>query len=127
MEQSDLIQELSAAFAGNRKLDAAIANAIGWRRKVEQVKKGDDGAVIRRVMWVIPSTNDAVKAPFFTSSLDAAFDLAREIAPDHEIGVSWAAGVYTAVVGNGGYFHAATPALALCAAALSVKKQNEVT
>lgn len=125
MAISDLVDELQQAPEGSRKLDTAIALIIGWRRRVEQTENTEnDGGTSRRVLWLVPSSNDVGKVPFFTSSIDAAFELAREISPDDEVGVSWAGGINTAVLGESGYFHAATPALALCAAALFLKMQK---
>lgn len=125
MAISDLVDELQQAAEGSRKLDTAIALIIGWRRRVEQTENTEnDGGPSRRVLWLVPSSNDVGKVPFFTSSIDAAFELAREISPDDEVGVSWAGGINTAVLGESGYFHAATPALALCAAALFLKMQK---
>ncbi|MBD9641909.1 hypothetical protein IB277_37130 [Ensifer sp. ENS07] len=118
----DLIRVLESADAGSRKLDADIALFIGWRRKVESIKiNAKTGLPVKRTVWIVPSSDGTGKVPPFTTSLDAAYELAKDVARDTDIGLSFADGTYTAVVGDSGYLHAGAPALALCAAAVAAK------
>lgn len=123
---NDLIQELQEATEGTRKLDAAIALLVGWKRQVDTTRiDRKTGQPVKRSIWIVPSSNDVGKVPFFTTSLDAAYELAREVAPEDAIGVSFVAGVFTATVGSSGYVHGSTSALALCAAIVAVKTRSE--
>ncbi|MCA1494657.1 hypothetical protein I6F11_27670 [Ensifer sp. NBAIM29] len=122
MAVRDLIGEIENASAPERHLDSAIGILLGWKRKVEYVKTDEHGEPVRKVFWIVPTGDDYGKVPRFTNSLDAAMMLAREISPDSVGGVSWEKdGQGTAVLGEGPYCRAATPAMALCVAALRAK------
>ncbi|PND18628.1 hypothetical protein CN934_26855 [Ensifer sp. MMN_5] len=126
MAIADLIADLEKASEGHRSLDAAIGILLGWRRKVEYLKTEEGGEPVRRVFWIVPSGDDPGRVPYFTTSIEDAFLLARTIAPGHTGGVSWDDdGRGTAIVDGGPYCEAATPALALCAAALRAKLEKE--
>ncbi|MDX0498674.1 hypothetical protein CN074_21580 [Sinorhizobium medicae] len=122
MEVDILIARLESAEMGERAMDAAIGRLLGWRKKVEYVKRSDDGAAVKRTLWVVPAGNETGIVPQFTTSIDAAMLLVNEMAADGAGGVSWANGKGTAIIGDGPYCVAATPALALCIAALRAKK-----
>ncbi|MDX1017153.1 MULTISPECIES: hypothetical protein [Sinorhizobium] len=119
MAVEDLISDLEKAEAGNRLWDGPIGLVVGWKRKVEYIK-ADGNESARKVIWFLPDGSEG-RVPNFTSSLDAALLLARTVAPNDVWGVSYAAGRGTAMIGNMRYSEAATPALALCIAALRLK------
>lgn len=122
----DLISDLENANDGQRSLDAAIGLLLGWKRKVEYVKTDGNGEPVRKVFWIVPSGDDPGRVPYFTTSIEDAFLLAKTISPGHVGGVSWDEnGRGTALVGGGSYCEAATPALALCVAALKMKLRKE--
>lgn len=126
MAISDLIEELEAASEGQRSFDAAIGLLLGWKRKVEYEKRDGNGEPVRRVFWVVPSGDDPGRVPHFSTSIEAALLLARAVVPAHVGGVSWDEnGRGTAIIDGGPYCEAATPALALCVAALRVKMQKD--
>lgn len=128
MRLDEIVAELETATDASRALDAAIGKIIGYRRKVEYRKNVRTGEPIRKVFWVVPSGDDYVRMPAFTGKLDAAFELARMLGNDCEVGVSWVEGTATARVGSGEYCCGATPAIAVCIAALKCRlsKNNEV-
>lgn len=125
MAIKDVINDLETASQGERSFDAAIGLLVGWKRKVEYVRAAPNDEPQRKVFWVVPSGDESGKVPHFTTSLDAAWLLAKMISPRGTGGVSWDGERGTAVVDNGPYSSAATPALALCAAALKTKMQIE--
>jgi len=117
----DIIEALESAERGERSLDAAIGLLVGWKRKVEYIKASPSDEPQRKVFWVVPTGDESGKVPHFTTSLDAAWLLAKTVSPGQTGGVSWDGEQGTAIVGSGPYCSAATPALALCAAALRTK------
>ncbi|MFQ6184362.1 hypothetical protein [Sinorhizobium meliloti] len=121
MAVSDLIQELESTKEPSRETDARIALTFGWQRRVE-VAEGATKS--RKVSWIHPESGEN-RLPAFTFSVDAALELLDLVAKKSHGGVSWVvneAGVTCTVkVNEGPYYHAATPALAICVAALSLK------
>lgn len=106
----DLIEQLQAARRSDAKLDEALAIVAGYRRVVQ----GEN------VKWIAPGTVTPIGLPAFTKAIDAAYKLARLLAPDEEVGgCSWEPGKGNAKIGDGPYCHAANPAIAICIAALT--------
>ena len=125
---AELIARLEVATAGSRELDIAVYEAIGWRRK--QFSK-------TAPTWLCPPDDGKRIAiepfnllPCVTTSIDAALTLVPE-------GMEWAlsnhgqtgaeqlcwAGVFgSPFIGSECDSHAATPALALCIAALRARE-----
>lgn len=117
-----VIESLRDAKSGSRGLDIEIAQLFGWKRAFTRVRD-EAGHDTRRTLWLVPKTEDPGRVPNYTTSLDAAFDLAQEIAPRHVGGCSWEDGMGTARIGaKGPYVEAASPALAICIAALIIHK-----
>ncbi|AUX76423.1 hypothetical protein [Sinorhizobium fredii] len=125
MTLSELIKRLERAEKVERIFDGEIGALLGWRRQVDYIKNDANGEPTKRVFWIVPSSDDPGTVPFFTSSLDAAVDLMKAIAPADVWGVSMADGTGTAIIGSGPYCHAPTPAMALCIAALKAKLMRE--
>lgn len=125
MKLGEIVAELEKASGANRALDAAIGKLIGYRRKVEYEKNSRTGEPTRKVFWVVPTGDDYGRMPAFTGRLDAAFELTKILAQDAQAGVSWVDGTATARIGGRGYISGATPALALCIAALRVRLEEE--
>ncbi|CCM72309.1 hypothetical protein BN406_06027 (plasmid) [Sinorhizobium meliloti Rm41] len=71
-----------------------------------------------RTLWLVPAGDDFGRVPLYTSNLQDAFELAHTIRPNHDGGCSWVGSKGTATVEDGKYVKAATPAMALCVAAL---------
>ncbi|MGH0280733.1 BC1872 family protein [Sinorhizobium meliloti] len=124
MAVSDLIVELETAGEPDRGTDAKIALLFGWQRRVEAAGGATKS---RKVFWLHPKTGEN-RLPAFTYSVDAALELVDLVSPKSYGGVSWATdskGVTCTVkVSEGAYSHAATPALAICVAALKLKKSE---
>lgn len=110
MTREELIKAIEAASGPSRELDREVAFAVGWKRSPYS---GD---------WVAPNGDPRNAPSYFTGSVDAALSLVPE-------GRVWSVGCivkgpgYVAVLDNDGRSHrGATPALALCAAALRAMK-----
>lgn len=109
----DLIERIEAAEGPSRELDAEIAKAVG----AEHGSREKVSMESRSIYYIDEC------APAYTASLDAAMTLVPE-------GFDWAVfrtnGGLTvhAWCGSREDVFAATPALALCAAALRAKEQS---
>lgn len=117
MAISDLILQLKHADGPNQDLDVSIGIIMGYKREVRVFDEVDNAS--RKVVWLYPQKGDEVPLPRFTGNLEDAYLLARALLPDCIGGVSWDEDGATAKLDDGSYFTAATPALALCIAALS--------
>jgi hypothetical protein len=111
-----VLNELRSADGPSRRLDAFIAEAIGWKRRSPAA---EDGRVRKKpVLWVVPSGDEYGTVPRYTAELDAAAALASQISPDAAVALAWKDGRGVAMIGQGARCEAATPALALCLATL---------
>jgi hypothetical protein len=118
MDANDVILNMKDAREGNRKLDSQIAELLGWT--VNSYISADG---TRQYLWKKPSGEEA-KVPFYTTSVQASYDLAQEIAPSNTGAFSWDDKGATATIEPGGKpVRAATPALAVCIAALALHQQ----
>lgn len=117
---SDLILELQHATGPDRALDVAIAVSIGWEKKVT-FTKDEAGAKTKNVIWLFDGGKEKSRVPYFTSKLDVAQELAQNLNPGCAGGYTWNPRYSTARIDEGPIFSAATPAIAVCAAALSAK------
>lgn len=125
MDLNELLVELQQASGPSRVLDAAIGRLVGYKRKVEYRKSNQTGKTIRRVFWIVPSGEDFGRMPAFTADLDAAIELASTTTANRPGGVCWVNGTATACISDSGYHFGATPALAICIAALSARVDDE--
>ncbi|WP_018237841.1 hypothetical protein [Ensifer sp. BR816] len=126
MAITDLVKDLEAATGPSRELDAALAILLGYKRKVEQIRDPASGEQTRRSFWIHPGGQDPGRVPQFTASLDDAHLLAQTVAPGTNGGVSWDERGGNAKVGDGPYYSAATPAIALCIATLRMRFSEDV-
>lgn len=125
----DLIERIEAAEGPSRELDAEIAvTVLGMDREGSMFFGKDEDFVFERDYYSIEGS--ARELPAYTASLDAAMTLVPEpvIEGEHvSIGVWTGPGVHaphvraTAWVSGAERVLAATPALALCAAALRTR------
>ncbi|OWK24296.1 hypothetical protein AJ87_24270 [Rhizobium yanglingense] len=118
MSLKKLIDDLQAARGPSRQLDVDIALEMGYKRKEPETIRGPDGSPIKRHLWLVPTGEDVDRVPYYTTSIDYACQLVRQIAPSHVGGCSWEDGAASARIDNDPYCQAATPAIALCIAAL---------
>lgn len=116
MTTEEVIAKLEGADAPERMHDGYIASLFGWKRKVDYIEKADSPTPGKKVTWLSPSGVPSV-VPMYTTSIDAALELARSLAPSDVWGVTCLEGKGTAIV-DGLKFQAATPAMAICLAAL---------
>jgi len=145
---NDLIPRLERATGPDRELDGAIALATGWQHKETEDGRGISGEPIIKHTWTSPGGEEfwekttifnrankyPEELPHYTASLDAALTLVPE-------GYRWnvessengllshikpVAGVAVdeAAAPSSDQFFAATPALALCIAALKAREEN---
>ncbi|KQV43991.1 MULTISPECIES: hypothetical protein [unclassified Rhizobium] len=117
MAISDLILQLQHATGPNNDLDISIGIVAGYKREVQML--GEDDQKARKVVWLYPKNGGEAPLPRFTENLEDAYLLARTVLPGSIGGVSWDEEGGTAKIDDGPYYTAATPALALCIAALS--------
>lgn len=94
MSTQDVIDRLSKAKGGDREIDQMIAKIMG----------ASDKAI-----------------PAYTSNLQEALNLAQNLSPNHAGGCSWDDELCHARINDGPTCAAATPALALCMAAMHLK------
>lgn len=118
MDLQRVLSRLENAASPSRGLDALIAEVIGWKRREEAITDPKTGEKRIRTLWLVPAGDDFGRVPLYTSNLQDAFDLAHAIKPSQTGGCSWVDGKGTAIIGEGEYVQAPTPALALCIAAL---------
>jgi len=107
-----LISDLERATEGSRELDYAIAKEIGWRFSGEESFKE---------YWQDATTDEWKQLPWWTTSLDSALTLVPEgsrwdVQQDYTCAFASIDGVTTGRV--------ATPALALCIAALTARNHD---
>lgn len=111
-----LIGHLEAATGPSRDLDHEIAQVTGW----QQNHHGD------RVVWLSPDTAEQARVPRYTKFLHDAYYLANQICPDSVGGMAWEPGAGSARIAHHPVVEASSPALALCIAALKIKKERDV-
>ncbi|MET4690766.1 hypothetical protein [Sinorhizobium fredii] len=122
----NLVKDLEEAKGPSRELDAALAILLGYKRKVEQIRDPASGEQTRRSFWIHPGGQDPGRVPQFTASLDDAYLLAQTVAPGLTGGVSWDDSGGNAKVGDGQYYSAVTPAIALCIATLKIRFSEDI-
>ncbi|MCA1439324.1 hypothetical protein I6F07_03605 [Ensifer sp. IC4062] len=126
MAITDLIEEIEALKRPDRDVDVKIALLFGWQRKVEYAGSGIPS---RNVIWYWQGEASA-RLPHFTGSIDAALQLLDTVSPRFTGGFSWimheSDKIATTSINDYPHCHAATPALALCAAALKIKQSQSV-
>jgi hypothetical protein len=120
-----IIYELQQAQFGSPEFDAEIAQIVGWKKSAQTFKDMTSGEIQSRTLWLVPNSEDPGKVPSYTSDLAAAYQLVQEMAPHLGGGCSWEDGKASAKIGPEGiYVQAATPAIALCIAALLVERRR---
>lgn len=124
MAVTDLIEEVETLKRPNRDVDIKIALYFGWQRKVEHAETNGGG---RNVIWYWQGEEHS-KLPNFTGSIDAALGILTSTSPRFTGGFTWvdqeSGKIATVIINGGPYCHAATPALAICAAALKMKQSQ---
>lgn len=120
-ELADLILDLHHSTGPDRQLDIHIGLHVGYKRKVSM--KLEEGKKRRVVTWFYPADTEIRRIPYFTRSIDDAADLVQTVLPGAAAGFTWDPPYYSARVDGGPIFNGASPAIALCIAALSAKYQ----
>lgn len=117
MDVRDLISGLESAGQPSRFLDRQIVQIIGWQKATGPI--GGDGRPT--VRWIPPGASKPRRCPLYTLDLHDAYSLAEQIDPDH-IGAFVKEGdMFRAQLEGGPVAYGATPAIALCIAALKLK------
>lgn len=125
MAISNVIADLKETKEPSRKLDVALAMLIGYKRKVENVRDPNSGEQTKRVLWLHPGGQDPGRVPRYTALIDDAYSFAQTVAPGLAGGVSWDDSGGHARIGDGPYCSAASPAIALCIAALTILESGD--
>lgn len=115
MDVQQVIDQLKAARGPSRHIDGLIAQLAGWEKVYEPTNDKDRP----NILWLEPGTKAHTRFPDYTSSLDAAYNLAQQISPSNVGAVSWGDGLYSARMNDGPICKGATEAIALCIAALT--------
>lgn len=107
-----LLLQLQVAKKADRRLDISIAKAVGYRLNEEPSSRDDK--------WLTPEGGHVPVLPVFTSSPDAAMRLLLQSIEPESVGglVINADGTARTKAGRSPTFEAATPALAICTAAV---------
>jgi len=123
-----IIEHLFKQQQGDRRIDVAIAEALGWERKTHLVLDEATGEERTGFYWVNPFTNKPAPPPSYTSNLQHAYELLQSLSISSGAGFSWEPGKGGAKVYGEVSVDAATPQLALCIAALKkVAEKTELT
>lgn len=115
----ETISKLQRATGEAKSLDSAIADSLGWIRRNEIVA----GRTVQR--WTSPEGDTQAMPPPWTSSVQAAMELQIALFPGRAgaVSVEVQKGA-TAIIENGPKSYGATPAIALCIAALKTLEQD---
>lgn len=123
----ELIIALRELDGPSRKLDGEVARLIGWNKKMERRGKGD-GNVIEIGVWYRPDGSEARKVPFFTESVQSAYELLREIEPNMVAACAFSSDGGKAHIEGMSPVFASTLPIALCISGLLIiEKQLEPT
>jgi len=111
MSTSETIQKLQSLQEPDRFVDAAIARLMGYERIAPT-----DG---KPAIWKAPDGTKTLKVPLYTRYVQSAKSLSDQRCPDMPVAISWDdEGRGEAIIDGGTRCTAATPAIALCIAAL---------
>ncbi|WP_141630396.1 hypothetical protein [Sinorhizobium meliloti] len=113
-----LISRLEALSEPSRNIDGHIAGLLGFKRRTVQEADPRTGETKVREVWALPTGEAPAIVPSYTANLDAAFELIRTVAPEAAFGCTWHRGFGRASILGSVSVQAATPAIALCIAAL---------
>ncbi|SMF57900.1 hypothetical protein SAMN02982989_0656 [Xaviernesmea oryzae] len=116
MNVADVIANLKSAQHGSRRLDGQIAQLLGWQLQIVDDPSRPKG---KRYLWTVPNEQNDAVVPSYTTNLTAAYELAQKVVPSNVGGFAWKDGAFQAQIGlNTPVATAATPAIAICIAAL---------
>lgn len=118
MDVIDVIISVREAESGKRKIDGDIARVLGWEKKIENRSDRGSGNVIEIGVWYRPNGSEARKVPFYTESLQSAYELLRDLVPDRAVACCFEANGGCAQIEGMEPVFAKTVPLALCLAAL---------
>lgn len=119
MDNEALENSLSSATEGSRALDCEIALFLGWKRQSQELINQNTGDVETRDVWVLPGSGTVGKVLHYTSNLEHAMILAEQVSPSNVGACTWTANNASAQIGLASIrSDAATPALAICLAAI---------
>lgn len=111
-----VIHQLGVITGPARNIDGRLALLVGFR-KVQRAGN---------VFWVY-SDDQETRVPAYTADLDAAFHFAQVILPDNVGAFAFDNNTYRAQFWDGPVCYGANPAIAICRAALSRRRQMEIT
>lgn len=122
MNIDDLLQALKTSDGPDRALDEEIAQVAGWKKHEEPFKDPATGEQKKRTLWLVPKKNNAGRLPQYTADIQEAWRLSQALMPGNVGGFGWEDGMAHARINDGPYVRAATPAIAICIAILSLHR-----
>lgn len=84
----EVISRLQRADGPSRRLDGEIATVLGWRVTPEIYLDQETNERRERRVWLLPNSDKIASVPRYTAHLNAAYTLARSIAPTEKSGCS---------------------------------------
>lgn len=117
MDVSNTISDLQELDGPKRKVDGDIARIIGWKKIVES-RPSPSGEEIEVGAWYLPSGKKARKVPFYTESVNSAYELMKLFAPERAAACAFGPDICKAQIeGMDPVFSKSLP-VAMCLAAL---------
>jgi hypothetical protein len=114
MDISKIAREIEQAQKASRFLDSKIAQAVGWSSRYREQGPNEKP----ELLWFKPGSSKPSKFPNYTSSINDAYVLLLELAPQAAVACSWEDGSARAQIDGEPSRVGATPAIAVCVAAL---------
>lgn len=122
-----VISRLEALSEPSRAIDGHIASLLGYKKTTVNETDPRTGQTKMRNIWTLPPGEAPVLVPSYTANLDAAFELVRTVASETACGCTWHKGFGRATIDGSVMVQAATPAIALCIAALKRVQSQQLT
>lgn len=118
----NLILSLQSATVGNRTIDRKIAELQGWTQHLYPVADTETGTLNTVERWAMPNSNEIARVPNYSTNIEHAYLLMREVDPGGFGGFGWENGMASAKIGGlANAVQASTPALAMCLASVQLK------
>lgn len=122
MQIQDVTTALFRSARGARDLDLEIAQAIGWTTRKIDVKDAASGFTVLKTVWFDPGTDQPASIPYYTTDIQAAYELCMLLASDDAGAVVIESTGTRAAIGDQAAVYHSDPAIALCIAALQSLK-----
>ncbi len=108
-----LIHRLETASEPSRWFDRHIAFHAGW---IESIERASGTTEKVQASWISPRGAKISRPPFYTYSVQAAYDLSQDVCPTAPLAFTWDESGATAVIDGQVPAYSEFPAIALCIA-----------